>query len=151
MNHPDSSANATAPSERLSALDKLLRGELAAAATYEQAERHLDDPATRPLLAQIRASHSTRAVMLAQLVRKAGADPSETAGPWGAFTKLVEQTAAVIGDQALLKVLLEGEKHGTAMYEREMDALDGDQLWFVNAHGLAEQKATENRMNELVT
>lgn len=139
------------PAKPQNALDKLLRDELAAAATYEQALNHVEDPAAQPELEKNRESHVSRAVMLAQLVREAGGTPAETAGPWGTFTKLVERTAAVISPEAVLEVLREGEKHSTNLYVREMTSLDGAQLKKVQDHGLAEQKATEGRIDALVS
>jgi hypothetical protein len=135
----------------LKVIDKLLRDELAAAATYEQAQQHVDNPETLPALEKNRESHATRSVMLAQLLRQAGATPSESAGPWGVFTKLVENAASFVNDAAVLKVLAEGEKHSTSLYQREVTELPGDALRAVHDHGLFEQQRTEDRIRELTT
>lgn len=133
------------------ALDKLLRNELAATSTYEQAVEHVEDPALRSTIQQNRESHSARAVMLSQLVHRTGGVPSHRAGPWGTFSKLVEKTASLIGDDAVLKALHGGEKHGTKTYFALLPQLSRDVAKDVQLHGLKEQERTEGRIRELVS
>jgi hypothetical protein len=91
-------------------LDDLLKLELAAAATYEAALEHVSGSDERVALELNRTSHVTRASTLGKMVRSSGAQPSQSAGPWLALSKLAERGAALFGDEAITKVLIEGEK-----------------------------------------
>jgi hypothetical protein len=130
-------------------LDKFLRGELAAAATYERAVDHVDDARTRAALERCRRSHADRAVMLAQQIEKRGFEPSPSAGPWGAFTKALETGAAAFGEEAVLKVLLAGEKNGLEQYETDTLALDENARNAVQDVLVSEQVRTAKEVAQL--
>lgn len=135
--------------ETIAVLDKFLRGELAAAATYEQALEHIESPKAMATLKQNRDSHAARAVTLAQQIRARGGEPSESAGPWGVFTKMVEAGASVIGDDAIVRTLEEGEVQGLRTYETETPRLADDAAIEIWRHVLGEQQKTETRMRQL--
>lgn len=133
----------------LEILDKFLRGELAAASTYERAVDHIDDPQKRTTLEQCRQSHADRAVMIAQQLEKRGHEPSHTAGPWGLFAKAVETGAAAISDRALLEVLLAGERNGLRQYEVDTMGLDAKTRDAVQYVLISEQLETTQRLEKL--
>lgn len=138
------------PTRQVTALDKLLRDELAAADTYEQAQRHLSEPTMLAQLEKNRKSHDARTAILAQLLREEGAIVPGGAGPWGAFTKVVEKLASVAGgDDAIVRVLSEAERHSTSLYQRELAHLEGSRAQLVHDLGLVEQQVTERRMAEI--
>lgn len=135
--------------ETIAVLDKFLRGELAAAATYERALNHIESPEASTTLKQNRDSHAARAVAIAQQIRSRGGEPSESAGPWGVLTKLVEAGASVIGDEAIVRTLEEGEAKGLRTYETETPRLSDDAAIEIWRHVLGEQQKTEARMRRL--
>jgi len=135
--------------ETLRVLDKFLRGELAAAATYEQALNHVDSPKAIATLKRNKDSHAARAVALAQQIRARGGEPSDGAGPWGVFTKLVEKGASVIGDDAIVKALEEGETQGLRTYEMETPRMSDDAALEIWRHVMGEQQTTEARIRHL--
>jgi uncharacterized protein (TIGR02284 family) len=98
-------------------LNSLLRGELAATETYQQALAKVGDEPGAAELRRIHAEHREAANTLRQHVRHRGGEPDHGSGAWGAFAKAVEGTAKLFGDGAALKALKEGEEHGIKEYE----------------------------------
>jgi len=96
----------------------LLRGELAAVETYDQAlDAWVGDPDTTSRLRRIRADHMEAVAELRAFVREAGGDDEATSGVWGAVAAAVEGTARLLGDAAALRALREGEQLGLRQYE----------------------------------
>ena len=103
--------------------NKLLRGELSAIETYEQALEKFTDPGVREKLTKILSEHRESAVALKSHVQEMQATPSTDSGAWGTFAQAVEGTAKLFGEAAGLLALKEGEKHGIREYE---DALNDE-------------------------
>lgn len=102
----------------LQALNRLLRGELAAIETYQQALLKLDSEHGALQLAQIRDEHSDAVSLLRKQIREFGGDPETSSGTWGTFAKAVESTAQLFGTTAALAALKQGEEHGLSNYEQ---------------------------------
>jgi len=98
-------------------MNRLLRGELAATETYQQALAKIDEDPGLTELRQIHADHRAAANELRQHVHQLGGKPDQGSGAWGTFAKAVEGTAKVFGNKAALKALKEGEEHGIKDYE----------------------------------
>jgi uncharacterized protein (TIGR02284 family) len=112
----------------VSALNSLLRGEMAALDIYRQAMEKLGDDDHAFGVAELRVllrDHRDAADALWHHIEQHGGKPSEGAGPWGSFAKAVEGTAKLFGDTAALKALKEGEEHGLKDYQ---DALEDKDL-----------------------
>jgi bacterioferritin (cytochrome b1) len=118
----------TSTNASIETLNSLLRGELAAVATYEMALRAIDGPAAADddQLLQFAAEHRRSADTLKATISALGATPDETAGIWGAVTRLVQGSADLLGDRAAVRSLLEGEEHGLEEYEKAMEAVQPD-------------------------
>jgi uncharacterized protein (TIGR02284 family) len=116
---------ATATNATIDTLNSLLRGELAATETYQQALAKIGNDARADQLHQIHRDHRESANTLRKHVHEHGGQPDQDSGAWGAFAKSVEGTAKVFGNTAALKALKEGEEHGVHSYE---DALKDDHL-----------------------
>jgi len=109
---------------QIDTLNSLLRGEISATETYNQA---LEKFAGRPEEADVRRlrdEHRTTANTLRQHVHQHAGDPDTGSGMWGAWAKLVEGTAKVFGEAAALKALKEGEEHGINSYRAALDDKD---------------------------
>ena len=102
-------------------LNSLLRGELAAVETYQQALAKVDNQAGTSELRRIHDEHREAANTLRQCVHKHGGKPDHGSGSWGAFAKAVEGTARLFGNAAALKALKEGEEHGVKTYEAALE------------------------------
>ena len=98
-------------------LNSLLRGELAAADTYQQALEKVGAEKGSAELQRIHLEHCEAAAALQDQVRRCGCEPAETSGAWGTFAKAVEGTAKLFGNTAALTALKEGEEQGVSDYE----------------------------------
>ena len=117
-----------ATQEAIDILNSLLRGELAATETYQQAmEKYGNEPGA-DVLRQMHADHRETANTLRIHVRQHGGEPYTASGAWGTWAKLVEGVAKLFGNTAALKALKEGEEHGLKEYEKALkeDALPAD-------------------------
>jgi uncharacterized protein (TIGR02284 family) len=106
-------------------LNALLRGEIAATETYQQALTKVGDDPRAADLHKIRDAHRTAANTLRQHVHEHGGKPDQGSGGWGVYAKSVAAAASVFGDTAALKALKEGEEYGLKDYEK---ALADDKL-----------------------
>ena len=102
-------------------LNSLLRGELAATETYQQALPKLEGTPGYEELRHIHKEHREAANTLRQHVHKVEGRPDQGSGAWGAFAKAVEGTAKVFGVDAALKALKKGEEHGIKEYAEALD------------------------------
>jgi hypothetical protein len=110
----------------VTALNSLLRGEMAALETYVQAVEKLGSE-SGPGAAELRRlqlDHRDAADSLWHHIEQHGGEPSKGAGAWGAFAKAVEGTAKLLGNQAALKALKEGEEHGLKEYQKALEDKD---------------------------
>lgn len=101
-------------------LNSLLRGEISAIETYQQALVKLDDKKGSEEVRRIHAEHIDAANSLRRHVHQHGGQPDHGSGAWGAFAKAVEGAAKVLGNDAALKALKEGEELGIKAYERSL-------------------------------
>jgi uncharacterized protein (TIGR02284 family) len=102
-------------------LNSLLRGEMAAVETYQQALEKLRDTKARPELERMLGEHRDAVHTLREHIGDRGWEPDQSAGAWGAFAKAVEGTAKMFGARAALKALKEGEEHGVKQYQASLD------------------------------
>src|SRR5262245_59189846 len=79
--------------ECVNTLNSLLRGELAATETYQQALAKLKDDPEASNLRQIHIDHRASANTLRQHVHGCGGEPDHGSGAWGTWAKFVEGTA----------------------------------------------------------
>ena len=108
-------------------LNSLLRGELSAIETYEQALRKLDGPGTdfADQLVHFAAEHSKTVDALKGRVTVMGGECATSSGVWGAWAKVVQGSTRIFGDGSAIKALKEGEEHGLKDYQ---DALEDQEL-----------------------
>jgi uncharacterized protein (TIGR02284 family) len=139
----------TGNEKAVDALNSLLRGELSAVETYRQAIERLDDPALRTQLEQQQADHRQRVTRLQQLVLQLGGKPSESSGPWGALTKLIEGSATAFGDKTAIAALEEGEDIGLRDYRKKVDDLDASSAQIVRSELLPAQERTHAALSAL--
>jgi uncharacterized protein (TIGR02284 family) len=130
-------------------LNSFLRGEISAVETYRQAMGHVADDRLRSQLEDCLHDHEHRVEALRERIEKMGGKPSESSGVWGAFAKLVQKGADVLGEKTAIQALEEGEDHGLADYQRDMDKTHGDARRFVRMELLPSQKRTHERLSRL--
>jgi hypothetical protein len=106
---------------QIDTLNSLLRGEISATETYNQALEKFSGRPEEAELRGLRDEHRTAANTLRQHVHHHTGDPDTGSGLWGTWAKLVEGTAKLFGDAAALKALKEGEEHGINSYRSALD------------------------------
>jgi demethoxyubiquinone hydroxylase (CLK1/Coq7/Cat5 family) len=109
------------------ALNSLLRGEISAVETYEQAIGKFKEPQDRNIanvLTRLRDEHTQTVNTLRDRVLAHGGTPSEGAGVWGVFANAVEGAAKLLGPQTALAALKQGELFGKEQYEKAAENAD---------------------------
>src|SRR5688572_22463284 len=101
-------------------LNSLLRGEISAVETYQQALDKLGDTKGAAELRRIHVEHRDAANSLRKEIRQHGKEPEPHASAWRAFAKAVEGTAKLFGNDAAMKALKEGEELGVKDYEKAL-------------------------------
>jgi len=135
--------------ESVKALNSLLRGEISAVETYQQAVEKIKNIQARTQLQECEVSHQQRVSKLKQRIRSLGAEPAEGSGAWGVFAKLAEGSAKLLGESSAIAVLEEGEDHGLKEYRSELEHLDPQNRQFVSAELLPEAERTHSRLSAL--
>lgn len=125
-------------------LNSLLRGEISAVETYDQAIKHLQAQSINDLIAN-RDCHRTRVDLIANNIRQHGGIPPATSGVWGGFARLVERGASLISDRTVVAALEEGEDRGLAQYRNPGD-MDPSSIQLIDMVLLPRQLETHERM-----
>jgi len=128
----------------ISNLNSLLRGEISAVETYNQAVIHLANEPVDDLIANL-TCHSKRVDLLKNAITQHGGTPDATSGMWGSLTKLVEKGAALISAKTVIAALEEGEDRGLAQYRKPGD-LDPASIQLIHTVLLPRQLETHERM-----
>ena len=105
-------------------LNSLLRGELSAVETYDQAIAKFESAETVTTLTGMRDQHHNSVNKLRSHIIGHGGEPATSSGVWGSFAKLVTGTAKILGPSTVISALREGEEHGVNVYETALENLD---------------------------
>jgi hypothetical protein len=131
-------------------LNELLRGELSAVETYNQAlEAVGQDAAGRKDLEECQLSHEERVLKLRSEILERGGDPAKDSGVWGAFAKLVEGGAKVGGPKMAIGALEAGEDHGLKEYHEVLPKLELSARSFVSMDLYPQQVRTHSVLSAL--
>ncbi len=115
----------TTTTETVKEFNALLRGEISAVETYDQAIDKVEaDGALSAELERCRMAHQYRVIRLSDAIRLRGGDPATSSGAWGAFAKLFEGGAALLGRASAIAVLERVEDHGLKEYRERLGKLD---------------------------
>jgi uncharacterized protein (TIGR02284 family) len=135
--------------ESIDQLNSFLRGEISAVETYRQAIDALKSSSNASMLQQWKQSHESRVAMLRDRITQLGGKPADGSGPWGAFAKLIEGGASVLGEKTAIAALEEGEDHGLKDYQTDVGKLDADSRSFLVQQIMPEQKKTHDGLRDL--
>jgi uncharacterized protein (TIGR02284 family) len=137
-------------SSAIECLNGLLRGEISAVETYNQARERITLPVVTPALQDGQIAHQARVQKLVAMIESLGGEPSEGAGAWGAFANFLEGSAGLLGDKASVDMLEEGEDHGLQVYRDEIENCeDGSVRTFIKEELLPGQEETHAAMSNL--
>jgi Domain of unknown function (DUF2383) len=131
-------------------LNDLLRGELSAVETYNQALEVVgQDTSGRRDLEECQLSHEERVLKLRSEILERGGDPAKDSGLWGAFAKLVEGGAKVGGPKLAIGALEAGEDHGLKEYHDVLPKLELSARSFVSMDIYPQQVRTHSILSAL--
>ena len=138
--------------EAVRQLNSLLRGEISAAETYRMAIGKVADTdnASAGLLREIQEEHGRAAQGIRDRIRELGGEPSDSSGAWGAWAKTVQGTANLLGDNAALKSLKEGEEHGLKDYHEAVDDVDPTSAQLIQNQLIPAQQRHINLLDQLI-
>jgi osmotically-inducible protein OsmY len=109
---------------QINGLNRCLRSELSAIETYRQAldrdRQNYGSHMEFQRLSENLRDHEDAHARLRDAIRSWGGEPSNDAGAWGTWSKIIMGAAKLFGDRAALKALKEGEESGLEEYERYM-------------------------------
>ncbi|WP_020470057.1 DUF2383 domain-containing protein [Zavarzinella formosa] len=103
------------------AMNSLLRGELSAIETYDQALEKFKGQVASLELIKIRDQHRNSATTLRSQIASFGGKPSEGSGAWGTFAHAVTGAAKILGPETALAALRQGEEHGVNDYQSALE------------------------------
>jgi bacterioferritin (cytochrome b1) len=134
-------------------LNSLLRGEISAAETYRMAIDKFSQSSRSSdvgLLQGIQEEHTRAAQTLRDRIRELDGEPSDASGAWGAWAKLVQGLADMVGDTSSLKALKEGEEHGLKDYEAAIDRVDPTSRQLIQNQFVASQQRHIGVLDQLI-
>lgn len=100
-------------------LNKLLKDELSATETYQQALDNVG-PSGSKSITPLHEAHKDAVSSLQSLISRLGGTPCEDSGTWGTWAKFVQGGANMLGKKAALMALQGGEKSGAEAYEEAL-------------------------------
>jgi hypothetical protein len=130
-------------------LNSLLRDELMAIETYQQAHEGRSAFSGKAELSRCQQSHEKRAEILREQIELLGGRPVETSGVRGAVAKVIEGGAVAMGDAMAIRALEEWEDKGLKDYVTRSETLDPPARQVVTNKLLPEQVQTYRVMHDL--
>ncbi|MCC7349113.1 MAG: DUF2383 domain-containing protein [Phycisphaerales bacterium] len=111
-------------------LNSLLRGEISATEAYRLVidQAGCADEAAKKkigMLREIQQDHGQAEQTLRDRIKELGGESSDSSGPWGVWTKLIQKSADLFGDSPALRNLKEGEDFGLKKYQDAAENVDG--------------------------
>lgn len=131
----------------VSHLNSLLRAEISAVETYQQAIPKVTT--SKNELVECERSHRQRVERLKGRILQLGGTPASGSGVWGSVAKLIEAGAKILGEKAAIAALEEGEDRGIKDYKGDMSDLDPDSKRLVEEELFPAQQKTHRAMSTL--
>ncbi len=139
---PTTSPKAETTNASVQKLQELLRTEMSAVETYELALKSVSHVGLHRTLQEILVSHSRRIPQLREKITAMQGEPAQTSGVWGAFAKVFQAGADILGDRVAISALEEGEDRGVEAYSGDMTGVDAKTRKLIDSELLPEQRRT---------
>ena len=98
---------------------------------YDKTKNIQGDEQVQNMLAKFQEDHDRHIQQLEDRIRQLGGEPQSGAGIAGTMANLSAMYKSLLGPDALLKQVYEGEKMGVDAYDDRLDALDPESLALV--------------------
>ena len=138
----ETSTRVTSKAASIAKLQECLRIELSAVETYELALQSVTHVGLHHTLQEMLSSHARRTEHLHDKIWRFGGDPPTSSGVWGAFAKVVQAGADLLGDRTAIAALEEGEDRGLALYKGDLGDCDRRTRKIIHTELLPEQQRT---------
>lgn len=148
---PTTSPKAETQNASVTKLQDLLRTELSAVETYELALKSVTHVGLHRTMQEILVSHSRRIPQLREKILAMGGQPPASSGVWGAFAKVFQVGADLLGDRLAIAALEEGEDHAVEMYAADMAGVDARTRKLIDGELAPEQSRTHALCRTLKT
>jgi uncharacterized protein (TIGR02284 family) len=142
--HRETTTNAS-----IDKLQECLRGELSAVETYELTLKNVTHVSVHQTLQEIFVNHSRRTDQLRDKIRRLGAEPAKSSGVWGAFAKVFQAGADLLGDRTAIAALEEGEDRMLKVYTTDLEDCDAATKRFIETDLLPAQQHTHELCRSL--
>ena len=137
-------------SEAVEDLNALLKGELSAVETYNQALPKVENKEIASVLSEALASHRERVGKLKSAITGFGGTPELDSGAWGSWAKVLSGGASVFGDDATVAALEQEEDAHSSDYEWRLVRMHGDHRTLVKEELLPEQQRFRSMLSNLL-
>ncbi len=137
-------------SEAVEDLNALLKGELSAVETYNQALPKVENKEIAGVLSDCLASHEMRVGKLTDAIKEFGGTPESDTGVWGSWAKVLSGGASVFGDDATLAALEQEEDAQSSDYEWRLMRMHGDHRSLVKEELFPEQQRFRSMLSQLL-
>ena len=136
-------------------LNTLLKNELSATETYQQAMEKLQEDVEMgeaEYLMPLYEDHKGAVSSLQEQIRQLGGTPSEDSGAWGTWAEIVQGSANMLGKETGLKALQAGEKSGEEDYVEALQdtELSSDTRSLIETNLLPAQQAHIRTLDRLL-
>ncbi|MEP7123432.1 MAG: DUF2383 domain-containing protein [Byssovorax sp.] len=142
---PTTSPKAETTNASVEKLQELLRSEMSAVETYELALKSVTHVGLHRTLQEILVNHSRRIPQLREKIVGMNGEAPTSTGVWGAFAKVFQAGADMLGDRTAIAALEDGEDKSVALYATDMAGVDAKTRKFIENELAPEQ----NRTHEL--
>jgi demethoxyubiquinone hydroxylase (CLK1/Coq7/Cat5 family) len=132
-------------------LQEFLRSEISAVETYELALKSVTHVGLHRTLQEILSSHYRRTLQLREKIAGLGSEPEASSGVWGAFAKVFQAGADLLGERVAIAALEEGEDRSLEMYSADIKGCDAKTQKLVDYDLLPEQRRTHDLCRTLKT
>jgi len=102
----------------------LMKDEMSAVETYDKALSSIKTENVIAELTELKTVHEERLKTLTAMVKDLGGEAPATSGLWGAFAKIWEGGAALLGEKSIVAALEEHEIKSLADYKSDLEVFD---------------------------
>ena len=140
-------------SRSIDQLNQLLRGEISAAETYRLAIDKVADAenSNAGLLRGIQEEHGRAAQGIRSRIRELGGEAADSSGAWGVWVKTVQSAMNILGDDASLKALKEGEEHGLKECRNAVSEVDASSAQLITNQLIPNQERHISVLDQLMS
>lgn len=134
------------------AIDEIIRGEISATEAYEQVMDKIKDYPEKKRLKEFYSDHDEAVTFWKSQSRIQGKVPEKSSSVWGTVVEAYVATSKLIGADAALKALKQGEEHGLSNYEKMLksDGLTNLQKIEIRNKFIPRQKRHIESLNALI-